>query len=163
MHHLVGFVIENNDINTLTRLIRDVPYDYACDENFQALKSFLGDKGAIGIMLNDGGGYKQWVASILQGDNVDTYQERFLDVPFAIACEMGRLESAKALLALGANPRFANDEALRFSSMNDEIDSVKYLISLGCDPNAANCEAFCLARSDEMKRLLMAHGANPRQ
>ena len=96
--------------------------------------------------------------------NIDPLSVCF-QTPLTHACRDGRYEIAKYLLEHGANPNnedFRYRTPLFYAVMGNYYDIVKVLLDHKADPNVKTMEkkrALQIATTEEMKKLLIEHGA----
>lgn len=98
------------------------------------------------------------------GAKVDLVDDEGNTAIMIAACQV-KSEVLKALIDAGADLRLANKEgqtALMQAASNDNLDAVKLLIEAGSNVNAKTDEgqtAYDMTSSDEIKELLLTHGA----
>eukprot|EP00944_MAST-04C_sp_MAST-4C-sp1_P012559 g12559.t1 len=151
------------------KTILDVILEYhKTDPHFETVRQLLEEKGAKTCFEVATGDVKHSVASIL----IEKYKKDYpKGTPFVVACQFGKLEDVKWLLA--NNPEVVNhlgkdSEGAEFTGLwVGHTDIVKLLLEQGADPNKKNKYGITplhqAAREGhtEVCKLLLEKGADP--
>ncbi len=57
-------------------------------------------------------------------------RQQELNETLVLFCEIGRLETVKTLIEMGADPAFNREAAMRYASLYNRLDVMHYLLSL---------------------------------